>query len=109
MLAGCHGFSAPAGGPDNGDPDRGARLVEQQACGSCHLIPGRADGFGLAGPPLSGFAHRTMIAGRLPNTPDRLVEWLQDPQAVAPGNVMPDMGLSRAEAKDIAAFLYTLD
>ena len=47
-----------------------------------------------------------MIAGVLPNTPENLVHWLRSPQAVVPGNAMPDVGLSDAQARDIAAYLY---
>jgi cytochrome c1 len=104
-LGGCH-----QGAPSRalGDPDRGAVLVDAEACGSCHVIPGRAVGKGVAGPPLSGFASRTIIAGLLPNRPAELVLWLQRPQAVAPGNGMPDVGLTPQQARDIAAYLYTL-
>jgi cytochrome c2 len=91
-----------------GDPAQGARLVDTEACGSCHILPGHATGWGEVGPPLTGFAGRTVIAGMLPNTPDNLVLWLQRPQSVVPGNGMPDMDLSPREAHDIAAYLYTL-
>ena len=33
---------------------------------------------------------------------------LYDPQSVSPGSVMPDMGVTEADARDIAAYLYTL-
>jgi cytochrome c2 len=91
-----------------GDPHRGERLVDTQACGSCHIVPGHAVGWGRVGPPLTGFGRRTVIAGMLPNTPDNLVRWLQTPQAVKPRTAMPDMALSQGEARDIAAYLYTL-
>jgi len=105
QATGCRKGPSPSG---LGDPDRGARLVDVEACGSCHVIPGHAVGSGLAGPPLAGFARRTIIAGLLPNRPGDLVLWLQRPQAVAPGNGMPDMGLTPQQARDIAAYLYTL-
>ena len=44
----------------------------------------------------------------LRNTPANLVRWIREPQAVVPGNAMPDMGVSEADARDIAAYLYTL-
>jgi cytochrome c1 len=37
-----------------------------------------------------------------------LILWLQNPQAVEPGTVMPNLGLTEIEARDIAAYLYTL-
>ena len=91
-----------------GDAERGERLVDTETCGSCHVVPGHAVGWGEVGPPLTGFAGRTVIAGILPNTPDNLVLWLQRPQSVVRGNGMPDMGLTSRDAHDIAAYLYTL-
>jgi cytochrome c1 len=75
------------------------------SCGSCHEIPGVQEADGLVGPPLTHFSQRTMIAGLLPNTPANLEYWLQQPQAVTPGNGMPDLGLSDHDARDIAAYL----
>jgi len=89
-----------------GDPARGAVLIGRASCGACHEMSGIEGANGQVGPPLGTFAHRTMIAGVLPNTPGNLVYWLRHPQAVVPGNAMPDVGLSDAQARDIAAYLY---
>lgn len=35
------------------------------------------------------------------------MRWIRDPQAVVPGNVMPQMGLSERDTRDIAEYLYT--
>jgi cytochrome c1 len=70
-------------------------------------MPGVPNADGLVGPPLAGFARRTVIGGVLPNTPPNLIIWLRDPQAVTPGNAMPNVGLTDAQARDIAAYLYT--
>ena len=48
---------------------------------------------------------RTVRAER-DNTPDNLVRWISHPQEVDPGNVMPDLGVPDAVARDIAAYLY---
>ena len=69
-------------------------------------MPGVPNANGLVGPPLGGFARRTVIAGVLPNTPPNLVLWLRNPQAVTPGNAMPNVGLTDGQARDIAAYLY---
>lgn len=90
-----------------GDPHQGAILVVRYSCGACHLMPGVPNADGLVGPPLAGFARRTVIGGVLPNTPPNLIIWLRDPQAVTPGNAMPNVGLTDAQARDIAAYLYT--
>jgi cytochrome c1 len=91
-----------------GDAARGKILVEQAQCGACHQIPGVEDAHGLVGPPLTRFGLRTTVAGVLPNTPPQLVRWLRDPQGVTPGNAMPSTNLTDPQARDVAAFLYTL-
>jgi len=101
VLAGCHGPVSA----DLGDADRGAFVIGQAQCGSCHVIPGIPSADGMSGPPLGGFAKRTMIAGMIANTPAGLVAWLRAPQAAVPGNAMPDMGLSERQARDVAAYL----
>jgi cytochrome c2 len=90
------------------DPTRGAQLIAALGCGSCHSIPGIDGARGLVGPPLDNIADRTIVAGVLPNTPDNMVTWLETPQRVVPGNAMPDMELNEHDARDIAAYLYTL-
>lgn len=72
------------------------------------MIPGVKGADGLVGPPLAMIGRRIYIAGVRRNTPENMIAWLQDPQAVVPGNVMPSMGLSRRDAIDIAAYLDTL-
>jgi len=91
-----------------GDPNRGKQAMRRFGCGACHGIPGIRDARGNVGPPLSGMGERRVVAGLLTNTPANLIHWLQDPQSVVPGNAMPNMGLTEAEARDMAAYLYTL-
>lgn len=98
----------PAWPPFGGVPARGAATITSSACGACHAIPGVGEANGLVGPPLDHFSRRTIIAGLLPNTPANLVKWIRYPQAVVPGNAMPDSGLTDAQARDVAAYLYTL-
>jgi cytochrome c1 len=50
--------------------------------------------------------NRWSIAGHLPNTPANLVRWIMHPQEVAPGTLMPDLGVPERQARDIAAYLY---
>ncbi len=91
-----------------GDPGRGRRWIARYGCGACHVVPGVAQAVGEAGPPLTDFAARHYIAGELVNTPENLVRWLLDPQSVEAGTAMPRVGLSPADAYDVAAYLYTL-
>jgi cytochrome c1 len=117
VLLGGAALALAACGPDGGanstagfggDASRGAVDIGRDQCGACHEIPGIQDASGLVGPPLVHFSRRTMVAGLLPNTPDSLVRWLRDPQAITPGNAMPNTGLTDQQARDIAAYLYTL-
>jgi cytochrome c2 len=94
--------------PSGGNPRAGASLIRQYGCGECHVVPGIAGAEGLVGPPLTKLARRVYIAGVMRNSPDNLMTWLEDPQAVVPGNAMPRMGLNRDQARDITAYLYTL-
>jgi cytochrome c2 len=105
LAASCAPAHAPSG---IGDPHLGAQIVEREACGSCHVIPGKADGFGVVGPSLKGIGRRAVIAGFLPNRPDEMVRWLRSPQAILPRSTMPDMGLTDKQARNIAAYLYSL-
>jgi cytochrome c len=91
-----------------GDPGRGRTALEAYGCGACHQISGVANARGLVGPSLDGVGSRRIIAGYLPNTPENLEHWIQDPQSVAPGNAMPNMNVTDQDARDMAAYLYTL-
>lgn len=98
----------PAWAVAGGDAGRGPRLIEALGCAACHTIPGVPGARGNVGPPLTHFGERVYIAGMLRNTPPNLVRWIRDPQSVVPGNAMPNMGVTEADARDIAAYLYTL-
>jgi cytochrome c len=100
--------SAPYTVSTGGDSVQGKAVIESKGCGACHVIPGIGEARGLVGPPLFFFSRRTMIAGELPNTPDNLVRWILDPKQVEPGTAMPDLGLTDQQARDVAAYLYTL-
>jgi cytochrome c2 len=90
------------------DPERGARLMVAYGCGACHAIPGIPGASGTVGPHLDGFARRAYVAGVLPNEPGGLVRWIVDPPAHSPMTAMPDLGVTEAEARDMAAYLYNL-
>lgn len=91
-----------------GDAERGRQTLAQYGCPTCHIIPGVAEADGLVGPPLDHFASRVYVAGVVPNTPSNLIAWLMDPPAIDPMTAMPATGLSEANARDVAAYLYTL-
>lgn len=100
--------SAPAPSVTAGNPDRGLLLLRQFGCASCHVIPGVASAMGNVGPPLERIASRVYLAGILPNTPENLMRWIRAPQSVDPLTAMPDLGVSEAQARDMAAYLFML-
>ena len=89
-------------------PDAGKTQIVRYGCGSCHTIPGIKQANGLVGPPLTDFGKRGTIAGHFANTPDNLINWVQDPQTMVPGNDMPNLGVTHDEARNIAAYLESL-
>jgi cytochrome c1 len=99
---------SPAREVPGGDAQRGARAIDAYGCGACHVIPGVPGARGAVGPSLAGFASRQYIAGELANVPENATRWIQRPQSMQPGVAMPDLGVTDADARDIAAYLYTL-
>jgi len=89
-------------------PHPGAQVIMRSGCATCHTIPGIPNADGRVGPPLTQFGGQRFIAGTLQNTHHNLVLWLKDPQAVLPGNAMPNVGLSEEEAVAVAGYLETL-
>jgi cytochrome c oxidase assembly factor CtaG/cytochrome c2 len=90
------------------DSDRGRTAIRKYGCGSCHNIPGVSGAAGMVGPPLDHIAQRVYIAGVLPNEPDNMIRWIENPPAVDAKTAMPFMGVTPGDARDIAAYLYTL-
>lgn len=91
-----------------GDPERAPQLIRKHGCQVCHTIPGVQGARGKVGPSLETIASRSYLAGNVPNTPENLIKWIADPQAIEPNTAMPDTGVTDQEARDIAAYLYTL-
>jgi len=91
-----------------GDPDRGRDALSAYGCVECHTIPGVGEARGLVGPPLDKIASRMYLAGRLPNTPDNMIRWIQHPHAIDDRTVMPETGITDSDTRDVAAYLYTL-
>src|SRR5579859_5202256 len=90
------------------DSQRGQAAIVKYGCGSCHTIPGIQGANAFVGPSLEHFASRSYIAGNFPNLPENLVPWIENAQAMLPNNAMPNMNVSEGDARDIAAYLYTL-
>jgi cytochrome c2 len=90
------------------DPQSGRNKIAYYGCGSCHDIPGIQGAHGLVGPPLSRIASRVYLGGVLPNTPENMVQWIRNPKAVDEKTAMPVLNVTETDARDIAAYLYTL-
>jgi cytochrome c len=108
-LSGCDKPASEATAHQIGNVSRGAALTSYYGCGGCHSIPGIPGANALVGPPLDHFVHRGYIAGMLRNTPDNLIHWIRDPQKIVPGNAMPALGIDERDARDITAYLYTIE
>ena len=104
-LSACGSKKAP---PTEGSPDLGKEAIPKYGCGSCHTIPGIKGANALVGPPLTKFSKRAFIAGQLANTEQNLARWIRDPQGVEPGTAMPNLGVTAEDARNIAAYLETL-
>jgi cytochrome c oxidase subunit II len=50
----------------------------------------------------------TIASGAVPNTPENLRRWIQDPNAIKPGCNMPAMGLSDPDLNAVTSYLETL-
>jgi cytochrome c2 len=107
VLGACNGGKR-AVAVANGDPRAGKQAIAAFGCGACHTIPGVPGAQGMVGPPLAQFALRAYIAGEVPNTERALIRWVVTPQSIEPGTAMPNLGVSQAQARDMAAYLYTL-
>lgn len=91
-----------------GNAAQGKKLLVQYQCGSCHVIPGIAGARGTAGPSLDKFGRRSYINGGFPNHPDVLIAWIIDPPAMKKDTLMPNVGVTGNDARQIAAYLFTL-
>jgi mono/diheme cytochrome c family protein len=100
--------AVPSCGPAASEAPGQAGDVERGACNACHTIPGITSSFPNVGPPLAGIGGRSLIAGKLANTPDNMVRWLRRTHEVDALTAMPEMGVTEQDARDIAAYLAML-
>jgi len=107
LASGCT-KEAPTSRVAGGDPERGRLLVQQYQCAACHFIPEVQGPNGDAGPSLQAMGRMSYIAGSIPNQPENMIRFLQNPPAVKPGTLMPALGISNEEARHMAAFMYSL-
>lgn len=106
MATACRTEPRPPAPIVLGDAARGRQAIEKYGCGGCHTIPGVRRARGNVGPALTGLSARPYLAGSLVNHPANLVDWVREPRRLDPRTVMPDLGVTESDARDIAAFLY---
>jgi len=86
----------------------GRHVFESTACLNCHAING-TNGTGRFGPDLTHLmSRRTIAAGAAENTSENLRLWIQNPDAIKTGSLMPAMKLSDADLDALVRYLETL-
>src|SRR3984957_12655506 len=88
--------------------EAGRRVFESTGCINCHAVRGTVAN-GRFGPDLTHLMSRdTIAAGIAPNTPDNLRHWIQDPDSMKEGSLMPAMKLNDGDLDALVAYLGTL-
>jgi cytochrome c oxidase subunit 2 len=101
-------MARPAAAPAGTLASRGRGIFLAGQCANCHTIRGTSAS-GRVGPDLTHLQTRaTLAALAIPNRKDDLARWLQDSQAVKPGNQMPNIHLSPADLQALLAYLEQL-
>jgi len=86
----------------------GRRVFESTSCVNCHAVGG-TNGTGRFGPDLTHLmSRRTIAAGAAENTNENLRLWIQNPDAIKPGSLMPAMKLNDADLDALVRYLETL-
>jgi cytochrome c oxidase subunit 2 len=86
----------------------GRRVFETTACVNCHAVGG-TNATGRFGPDLTHLISRsTLASGAAENTKDNLRLWIQNPDAIKPGSLMPAMKLSDEDLDELVRYLETL-
>jgi cytochrome c2 len=84
----------------------GEKLFTAKGCVACHALYAVNAPKGMVGPNLANVGARSYIAaGTLKNTDENLSHWIRDPQGVKKGVLMPNLGVTPAEAQALVAFL----
>jgi cytochrome c oxidase subunit II len=94
---------------NHGDKEiTGRHIFETTACVNCHAVAG-TNATGRFGPDLTHLAsRRTLASGAAQNTKENLRLWIQNPDAIKPGSLMPAMKLSDADLDALVRYLETL-
>ena len=86
----------------------GRHVFETTACVNCHAVAG-TNATGQFGPDLTHLmSRRTLASGAAENTKENLRLWIQNPDAIKPGSLMPAMQLTDADLDALVRYLETL-
>jgi len=84
----------------------GEKLFQAKGCLGCHSLTAYNAPKGMLGPNLANVGARSYIgAGSFKNTDETLGQWIQNPQAMKVGVLMPNLGVSAEDAKSLVAYL----
>ena len=84
----------------------GEKLFLAKGCVACHALNAYDAPKGMVGPNLANVGARSYIAaGTLKNTDENLARWIRDPQGIKKGVLMPNLGVTEAEAQVLVAYL----
>jgi cytochrome c oxidase subunit II len=101
--AGATVQAAAAQGPGYAN---GEKLFQAKGCVACHALYAVNAPKGMVGPNLANVGARSYIAaGTLKNTDENMARWIRNPQAIKKGVLMPNLGLTEADAQALVAFL----
>jgi cytochrome c oxidase subunit II len=99
---------SPAAAPTSDAVTQGRKQFETQACINCHAVNGTVAN-GRFGPDLTHLMSRdTLASGAMPNTPENLARWIDNPDSFKSGSLMPSMHLTKDQIDQITAYLVTL-
>jgi len=86
----------------------GKAVFEHNACMNCHAISGTG-AKSLFGPNLTHVASRdTLASGAFANNPKNLKQWIDNPDSLKPGVLMPPMHLNEKDLDAVTAYMTTL-
>jgi cytochrome c oxidase subunit 2 len=87
---------------------KGKTLFQSQSCVNCHRVQGTVAQGGYAPDLTHLMARKTLAAGMVPNTIENLRRWVDDPDSIKPGCLMPAFGLGERDRGLIVDYLETL-
>ena len=99
--------ATPAPPAPESPEEAGRQAFQRYGCIGCHTVAGFSSG--RLGPDLTHVGGRsTIAAGLVTNTTEHLRDWIDDPLALKPGTLMPDMHVSAPDLPALVAYLQSL-